>query len=1068
MSRNNPGVQTDTLYYQQGQQTHSLKVDTPEWYYWLKEAILFTFTNGLGSFTARKEPASNRRGGSYWRAYRKKEGKLYRVYLGKDQELSLVRLNRAAQELLQQPNAAVVVERRNLVGKPDSAVANSFGPAHNSNTKETGAKTTPAKNEASEPESLIATKLFMPALPQSLVPRSRLTRQLNEAGSRSRLILVSAPSGFGKTTAVIEWLNQAPPAIAERVAWVSLDDGDNEPIRFWSYLYQSVDNVQPGLNLSQTLRTAQPPSLEQMSARLINALTVTNQSLTIVLDDYHLIKSPQIHEGVTLLLERLPAQVRLVITSRVDPPLPLARLRLRLQLTELRVADLSFNLEEAKTFFKARTGLDLAPPHLQELEERTEGWIAALQLATLLVQSHHDIDSFIQKFGTGQRFMLDYLVEEVLQAQPEATQHFLIQTAMLERLTAPLVEELTGSEDGQGMLENLLKANLFLIPLDDEHKWYRYHHLFRQHLLRHLEQTQAEHLPLLHRWASSWFEGAGLVQEAIEHSLKAADFERAAELIDGFTQEMYGRNELRTMWGWLEKLPRETLEAHPHSPLNCAWVLLLLNRHEATRPYVELVQELLERPAIVEKLHPLVLQAYRGELAAVQAFLARNEARFDLSIELARQALELIAPNQGFLRCAILTNQGYCYAALDDLPAAIQEFAQTETLARSIGNIYFLLVGLTFQAKFQAQQGHLRQAEAICRRAQAVEGSKTLPVLSGAFLELGNLWREWNDLGKAAENLQKADQLLEQRGDLSQISVHLGLARVRQAQSDAGGAMQELEKAEGLLFGFNQPLWQHQIEQGWAWFWLANGELASVENWINSQLVKDRLVSPQLREIDYLLTARLHLAQKRPVEAFEAAATAGKEAEHAGRRPVQLESLILQAQALWQQGHKADAFVKLRLTLEMAQPEGFVRLFLDEGPPLIEMLEILNRQLEAEQSDPVQASYMARLLASRQPTMSQSDPPTQSAAVTVSPPMPERPARPVPKTTALVEPLTEREQEVLRLLVTTALDTTAIADELSIAVSTLRTHIKNIYSKLDVQSRLQAITRAQELSLVKS
>ena len=1031
MARATPIVQTDILHYQQNQQSQYLKLDTPEWFEWLTRANIFAFACEQGSFTARKEPASNQRGDTYWRAYRRKEGKLYRVYLGKNAELSLSRLLDTAKQIADQSLTATTSQEKETREKVE-AVA-------------------PLAPLEPEVKTLLTTKLLMPGSSDYLVARPRLTQILEQGRARARLSLVSAPAGFGKTTIVIEWLQslQGP-----KIAWVSLDEADNDPIRFWSYFWQALalEQSSEGHNFLKLLRSPQPPSIEQILTGLINQIVAQDEAIVLVLDDYHLINSASvsIHQGIAFLLEHLPPRLHLVITSRADPPLPLARMRVRRQLTELKATDLRFSLEETTSLRRSTSGLSLSAQDIARLESKTEGWAAALQLAALLMQGRPDIESFIKTFGGDQRFMLDYLAEEVLQRQPEPLQHFLLQTAMLDRFNASLVEEVTGCQDGQAMLDQLMTANLFLIPLDGENGWYRYHHLFRQYLLNRLEQSQAEHLPFLHRWAAHWYEEHQLPLEAIEHALAGQDFNYAAELIDQNTQEMYQRSELRTLLRWLDALPREIIYQHLHTSLNYAWVQVLMERNQAAIPYIEVAAELVEKARAENSIALPVINALEGEIAATRAFIARKEANFSQSIALSQQALHLIAPEQGFLRCAITINQAHCYAALDDQNAAIREYSQTEKLGRACGSDYFRLMAITSLARLYWQQGQLQLALANCQRALKLTELQLLPIMSTAYFVQASVWREWNDLEAAAQSLNLGLQLLETSGDLNQVVGYIELGRVRQAQGDLSTAHALLEKAEQLIYKFDQPEILGQVEQFAVRQWLATGELGRVEAW-----AKQNQPAPSTfwRETDQLLLARLHLAQNRPAQALELVIRLAETSRTTGRIGLLVESLVLQALALQGQNQPDPARQVLGQALRQAEPEGFVRLFLDEGGPMLTLLTALSTQAQS-----FGMAYLTRLLAAgtgSSQVLAREIPPAVTPLASNSTPV------------VMVEALTEREKEVLRLLATTTLNSAQIADHLVVAVSTVRTHIKNIYLKLEVQNRLEAIARSRELGLLK-
>jgi LuxR family maltose regulon positive regulatory protein len=886
------------------------------------------------------------------------------------------------------------------------------------------------------------------------------------------LLLLSAQAGSGKTTAVLEWVGHATHDLVGQVAWLSLDKLDNEPVRFWNYVCQTLEKALPELagSLSNLFNTYQSHTIEHILTSLINALTQLNQVVTLVLDDYHLLSVAEIHEQMTFLLDHLPPQLHLVITSRIDPALPLARLRMRRQLAEIRASDLRFNQAEAGDFLSEVSGQTLASHHIATLEDKTEGWIAALQLAALLLQNNQDTNRLVQNFSGSQRFMLDFLAEEVLQTQTPTIQNFLLQTSVLGQLNAALVEEITGCADGQAMLQSLLEANLFLIPLDDQHYWYRYHHLFQQYLQNRLTQTQPAHVPMLHGWAARWYASHDLPFEAIEHALKAEDFLYAAELIDTSTRQMYQRQELRTLWRWLKAIPTHIIEQHPHTGLNCAWTLILQHQYEAAWPYVEIMQNLLARPDLPTKFPTMLIKAWRGELLAVQANLEKNQGNFTASLDLASQALLLIAPPQTFLRCAILVNRGQCYIAINDLNAAIQEFIQTESLARGSGDSYFMLLGMVAQAQLQAQQGHLGLAQATCQRAFSTNQATTLPILGIAYLVMGQLHYERNAPSLAMTNLQQAYTLLEPIGDLNLVAIYILQSSYWLAQANFEAAWQQLDMAGQLLFHSEHQSWSYQLGQARVRYWLAlsvatpitkdgtakyiSEEVAlamtQVVAWSANCDLHNALIPPALREVDLLLLARLQLykQQPEPAEAYRLAATVVTTTVHLS---VKLEGLLLQVRSLRMQGQIEAALSILEQAVQLAQPEGFVRIFLEEGAAILELLPKLK---------PALATFVAPALA--EPVSSTLILTTPAEVVTIDPIPRQSKQHPV----VLVEPLTEREQEVLYLLVTTTLDSNGIAAQLSVAVSTLRTHIKNIYGKLAVQSRLQAIIRARELNLV--
>jgi short-subunit dehydrogenase len=595
-------------------------VGTPAWYNWLTTARTFAFTGGSGTFTARKERAGNKRGGWYWKAYRTQHSKHSSLYLGKSEALTLERLHAVAQTLAQAPSEdATGEDNTNMTSLPKEQVERPF-----------------ATTTSDLP--LLATKFHMPRPHAPLVDRPYLIERLKPAAERP-LTLLAAPAGSGKTTLLSTWLERAPLT----AAWVSLDPADNDLTRFWSYILTALDKAWPGCGATalSLLQSPQPPSMESILSTLINTLSALSQEVVLVWDDYHLITAPAIHTSVTFLLEHLSPRLHLIIATRADPPLPLARLRTRGQLIEVRSADLRFLSKEAAAFLTQLSGLTLSAEEITALETRTEGWIAGLQLAALSLHGRTDIPGFIKTFTGSHRYVVDYLVEEVLVHQPEPVQAFLLQTATLERMTGSLCEAVTGNGDGQAMLERLEQTNLFLVPLDDERRWYRYHHLFADMLQQRLQKRMPDLVPELHRRASAWYEQHGLQTEAVEHALSALDFGRAARLIEQVTVALiWKRGELSTLLRWQEALPEQVMHAHPRLLLDIAWALLWSGQVTALDPHLQAASRVLAaRTGSQPNVPHTDRQTMQGELAAIRAELARQRGDVSGAIELARESL---------------------------------------------------------------------------------------------------------------------------------------------------------------------------------------------------------------------------------------------------------------------------------------------------------------------------------------------------------------------------------------------------------------------------------------------
>jgi len=562
MARATSHITDGILTYHDAMQEHTIAVGGSLWWQWLaaEGTTTFRFEHPLCNFTARRE---RKRDGSYWYAYRTRGGALQKAYLGKSADLTLDRLQEVAAMLAQQSAMP-----------PPAAYATSI-------TAIAAAGSLPGALAGAPPDPLVTTKLTLPPARQALVPRPRLMNQL-EAGLRGKLTLIAAPAGYGKTTLVRAWY-ATEPGSAWPLAWLSLDVGDNDPARFWSYAITALQTQHAGLgaNALALLQSPQPSPLTSVLTLLINALALLPASVALVLDDYHAITVPAIHQSLAFLLEHQPSQLRLVIISRADPPLPLMRLRAHGELTEVRAADLGFTTDEVETFFSELLDLHLAAEDVAMLAARTEGWITGLVLAAHALPGHANAATFIRELAGSHRFILDYLVEDVLQQQPSHIQRFLLDTAILNQLTASLCDALLLGDDAppggaysQLVLDELERKNLFLVPLDGQRRWYRYHQLFAEMLRSRAQQIQPDRLPLLHRRASSWYVQQGLLTEAVEHTMAAGDMEQAASLVEQIAEATLLRGEVRTLLGWLSALPQPSVHARPRLSLAHAWALV--------------------------------------------------------------------------------------------------------------------------------------------------------------------------------------------------------------------------------------------------------------------------------------------------------------------------------------------------------------------------------------------------------------------------------------------------------------------------------------------------------------
>jgi len=904
----------------------------------------------------------------------------------------------------------------------------------------------PATEAMSTP--LLTTKLYRPPAGPQLVSRPQLIQKLEE-GLRlgRRMTLVSAPAGFGKTTLLSDWLHQTDrPA-----TWLSLDEGDNDPTRFLAYLIAALQRIDPDIGqtaqaMLQAPRGASQP--EPLLTTLINDVVATAEPFILVLDDYHVIEASPIHRAVSFLLDHLPPfeqGLHLIIATRADPPLPLARLRGRGQLTELHAADLRFTPSEAEAYFNETMALALSAEHVTALEQRTEGWIVGLQLAALSLQGHENAASFIEAFSGSQRYVLDYLTEEVLNRQPQEIQEFLLQTAILDRLTGSLCDavRIGGSQspsvsqgeassertavtqrtESQQVLESLDASNLFVVRLDEERCWYRYHHLFADLLRQRLLRERPDLVPELHRRASRWYEREGLRSEAVSHLLSAGDFERAAHLAEQAGWPMLARGEMTTLLGWLTALPDGVKDTRPRLGVLRAWALALTGQLDLVEPC----------------LVGLDLQPVAGEVAALRAYVADLAGGFPQAVEFCHQALELLPKDNLFLRSivALILGTG-AYRTDGDPQASIRALAEAATLGQTAGDVHLDVTATCTLGHVQIMQGQLhRAAETFARSFQIATSGGKAPTL---FIGLGHVGMaevlyEWNDLDRAMDHARQGIEMGERGESVDVLQAgysYIPLAQLYQVRGDRQKALEVLHKAEQLAQRCNQKHMQALIVAARARLWLAQGNLAAASRWAQASRLTLNDASGYEREFESITLSRVLIAQGRPDQALLFLVRLLTLAEPMGRIGRVIQILNLQALAYQVQGDEVQALVALRRSLSLAEPEGYIRSFVDEGEP---MAHFLRRALARG----ITPGYASRLL----------------AAFGESPPAAQ----------ALVEPLTARELEVLRL-VAGGLSNREIAQQLVVAVSTVKSHINHLYGKLEVKNRTQAVARAQELGLL--
>jgi LuxR family transcriptional regulator, maltose regulon positive regulatory protein len=900
-------------------------------------------------------------------------------------------------------------------------------------------------------DPLISTKLRVPQARPKLVARPRLTERLNPESGR-RLTLITAPAGFGKTTLLGEWM--AGRSDERSVAWASLDEADNDPARFLSYLVAALRTIEDGFGegILSSLRAPGSPPVEASTGALINELADIPANLAIVLDDYHLIDSDHVHGIVAFLLERLPSNVHLVISSRIDPPLPLARLRARGQITEINAADLSFTREEAVSFLKDTMGLNLSDEDVAALEERTEGWIAGLQLAALSMRDREDIPGFVRAFSGSHRDVLDFLAEEVLERQSERVRSFLLETSILERLTGELCDAVTDRDHGQEMLETLERENLFVVALDDERRWYRYHHLFADVLRDRLEQERSEEVKELHLRAASWCERNGWASAAVEHALAAGDVEWAARLVEHNTQSLFQRSEGATVNRWLTALPAGLIRSRPRLSLARAIWALISGRVDEIEP---LLTDAERAFATADHAHePSVDEAARGlanvpgTVAMLRAELARQRGDVEHTIQFAQLARIQADEGDRYLHFFSSWNlavakqmQGRLGEAEDALAAlAADPWASGRHRYFAVRTYYTL-------GQVQRAQGRLSAALQTCRQGlelAAEAGRPALPAAGVAHVGIAEVSYERNELDVALDQAMRGVALSRQLGYAQWLVTGLtALGRIREALGDQTGALDAIGEAERLVPSTVVDIFFPVAVQR-ARLLLAQGKVEDTARWCTERGLGVEDEPSYRREREHLVLARVLLAQGKVDQALRLLRWHLEEAQAQGRRGSEIEILMLQALALWERDAKERAVSTLTQALTLAEPEGYVRTFVDEGPEMALLVsEVLEAQQRGQLHPPVPAHYLRKLLTALEQAASSATPPTAE----------------------LPEPLSERELEVL-ILIEAGKSNRRIAQELFVTAGTVKTHIRSIYRKLDAHSRTQALVRARELNLL--
>lgn len=902
------------------------------------------------------------------------------------------------------------------------------------------------------PITLLATKFYCPPVRESLVSRPRLVDGLN-AGVRRPLVLISAPAGYGKTTLLSEW--RASKGQGYPLAWLTLDAEDNDPICFLTYFISALKQLYTGLGeaVIPALQSPRPPSGETVLASILNELCELDQHFALVLDDYHNIEEATVHKAITFLLDHLPPSMHLVLLTRTEPLLPLSRLRGRNQLYEIGADELRFTAEEAEIFLNQVMSLGLSAGNLKILEQSTEGWIAGLQLIALSMQGRGDVNQFIASFKGSYHYIADYLVEEVLNRQSDEVREFLLKTSILDRMNGSLCDVLTGAANGQEILEMLEHNNLFIVPLDDEQIWFRYHHLFAELLQNRLWREYPGRVLGLYSLAADWCNQHGFISEAIEYSITSGDLEHAAQLIDLNASPLQKRGELGTLARWLGGLPEEMIRARPRLCISYAWALAYSSGSPDTvDKYLKYAEQ-----AIEGEIQSMEIQDLRGQVACIRANVAVFMGNNLLALQLCEEAQKLLAESNAGLRSYTALMAADASWMMGDGDKALFALGEAIHYSRSICDLLTALISMNYLARILIAHGRLRQAHTVYQDAFQLAtdlGGQNWPAIGVIYIGLGMLVWELNDAVAAKDYLTRGIELASLANDVDSLLFgYTTLARIHQAEGEADLARQMLEQAQRVSRETKLPRDRYRVAARQAELTLAKGDIAGATDWTRdltnsvSGYFGDSPIPPlsPLHISEQAMLARLLISQAKPDEAVKLLTNLLVPLEKAGRIRGMIEGLALQALALQAMGDIKQAVSTISRALTVAEPEGFIRLFIDEGKPMAQLLDRI--QVEGTGLK----AYVSKLLTAFEPEEPRYE--TRRPSL-VS--MPEH---------LLVEPLSTRELEVLHLIAT-GCSNSDIARELVIAIGTVKRHTANIFNKLDVRNRTEAVARARELDLL--
>jgi LuxR family transcriptional regulator, maltose regulon positive regulatory protein len=950
------------------------------------------------------------------------------------------------------------------------------------------------------PAPILKTKLFIPPSRPGVVSRPRLYDRLSEGLKPGcPLILISAPPGFGKTVLLSDWISQ----VSLPTAWLSLDEGDNEALRFWRHLIAALQTIQAASEetMQLALEAVQAPPREVFIPALLNDLAQIDAPALLVLDDYHLVENVGIHGDINFLLNLLPPQFHIVVTTRSDPPLQIARRRGDMGLVEIRASDLRFSPEETISFLNDTMKLGLSPDDVQALEIRTEGWIVGLQMAALSLQGRSDKHSFITSFTGDDRFITDYLLEEVLQRQPANIQSFLLRTSILKRLNASLCDAILESQipepkpakpidpdagrnisvnSGQEILEYLERSNLFIVPLDNRREWFRYHHLFTRLLTQRFLRTQGDlEIQAIQKKARQWFETNGLLPEAVEYALACNDYENATRLISMVGELMFVRSEFNTVLLWADKLPVELLLKQPALCTMFAWAALATGHPQQTELYLGLIEKsigatidacLADHPGFAA-LPPLTRSALY-DVAVIRARVAIDQFDTRRTYDIARLVMPFLTLEQNKqpflfnlpynLRSPLLQTMALAYKIDGDLEKARRHFSDALDLAIEVDNIYIIAICMSEIGQILILQGHLKEAQAAFQKTLRYSeklGERISIYFSRSIIGLGNLAYEWNDLEASKRYLLEGVKLARIWNSWEAlVPGYLGTARLMATQGHWEAAYTALDDLEETIKNL-APSLLISVDAYRTRLYLAQGNIVQAIGWAKSVRLDSESEINEKYEAEYFLLARLFYAQgesKRCINLLERLRGLAEAGERGGRA---IQIRALQAVVLEACGLSDEAAGMLLPALRLAAPQGYLRTFLDEGQPMENLLINLRDRKKIAPEDSDLSTYLQALLTAFD---------DEKVGVYNAQKVQETIVQPIstPQVSA-AEPLSKREQDVLHLMADGA-SNIEIARKLFLSVNTVKKHVSNIFSKLGAASRTQAVERGRRLGYLQA